>query len=296
MAAGLDGLKNAYAYLGELGPLGAVLDELVPLLRRLQNPELLQWAVFESAFAAIGAAEWEAAEARIGEAITISARNGYYLHEGWFATHLAWVARLQGHHGAALDHARRAMGLAEGTDHRWFATTADVQLACTLRELGDTEQAVALLTSARERAEREGAEGHLLRCLGPLAEATGCPDVLADADALLGQIRAPAGSAWLLGSDSYVTIAHAWTNHGEPTRAREVISPLLHAAERQGWIPALAAGKLVDGRAAAALGDLTAARSALRDAVDLAHRHRMPRIEHDATAALGTVTTAVVPP
>jgi hypothetical protein len=202
---------------------------------------------------------------------------------------------MQGHHGPALGHARRAMALAEGTDHRWFATTADVQLGSTLRELGDTEQAVALLTSARKRAEREGAEGHLLRCLGPLAEATGCPDVLADADALLGHIRTPPGSAWLLGTDVYVTIAHAWINHGEPTRAREVMSPLLGAAEREGWIPALAAGKLVDGRAAAALGDLTAARSALRDAADLAHRHRMPRIEHDATAALSTITTAFRP-
>ena len=58
LAAGLDGLKNAYAYLGWTGELAGVLSELVPLLRRLGDAALLQWAVFESAFAAFGAAEW----------------------------------------------------------------------------------------------------------------------------------------------------------------------------------------------------------------------------------------------
>ena len=34
LAAGLDGLKTAHAYLGHAGPLAGVLDELEPLLRR----------------------------------------------------------------------------------------------------------------------------------------------------------------------------------------------------------------------------------------------------------------------
>lgn len=286
LAAGLDGLKNAHAYLGELGPLREVLDELVPLVRRLGDPELLQWAVFESAFAAVGAADWDGAEGRIGEAIAISARCGYTLDEGWFTAHLAWVARLRGHHERSLDHAGRAMGLVQGTDHRWYATSADVQMAGTLLELGRTEQAVALLTAARERAEREGAEAYLLRCLGALAEATGSPAVLADADALLARVAAPPGSAWLLGTDAYLAVARAWLDQDEPARARAVISTLLAAAERQGWVPALAAGGLVNGRAAAALGDLDSARWALRRALGLARRHGMPHVERDAAAAL----------
>ena len=95
LAAGLDGLKNAYAYLGWTGELAGVLSELVPLLRRLGDAALLQWAVFESAFAAFGAAEWGTAEGRIGDAITISERSGHDLHAGWFTAYLSWLERLR---------------------------------------------------------------------------------------------------------------------------------------------------------------------------------------------------------
>lgn len=289
LAAGLDGLKNAHAYLGQVEPLGRVLDELVPLLRRLGESELLQWAVFESAVPAVGAARWEAAEDRIGEAITISRAGGFVLDEGWFTAHLAGVARMRGHHERSLDTARRAMALVDGTDHRWYATNADVELAGTLLELGRCQEAVALLGAARERAEREGAEAYLLRCLGPLAEATGSDAVLADADALLARVQAPPGSAWLWGTDAYVAVARSWLRRGDPARTRTVLAPLLAAAERQGWVPALTTGRIVDARACAALGDVDSARSVLHDAAVLAEQHGMPRVARDAKAALETL-------
>ncbi len=290
LAAGLDGLKNAYAYLGEVEPLGEVIAELEPLLRRLGDPELLQWAVFESAFAAVGAADWAGAEGRIGEAITISERSGYELNGAWFTAHLGWVVRLQGRYHLALDHGRRAVQLASRTDHRWFATPGYSQLATTLLELDRTTEAVELLTAALDRAEREGAEAYVLRCLAPLAEATRSRTVLADAQALLGLVTAPPGSAWLLGTDAYLAIARAWLHHDEPGRARAVLAPLLAAAERQRWVPAQAAGWLVDGQAAAALGDVTSARPTLQRAVRLAGRHGLPRVERDARAALAVLS------
>ncbi len=286
LAAGLDGLKNAYAYLGELGPLDAVLGELVPLLRRLGDPDLLQWAAFESAFAPIAAAAWSAAEQRIGEAIAISRRSGYTLPESWFTAHLGWVARLQGRYPEALAHGRRAVDLAAGTEHRWYATTGDSLLAGTLLELDRTAEAEQLLTAARNRAQVDGAEAYLLRCLAPLAEVTGSAAVLAEADALLAGIEAPAGTAWLLGTDAYLAIARGWLHQGDAARARAVLRPLLAAAERLDWVPAQAGGALVDGRAAASLGCPGPARTALAQAVRLAARHGLSHIERQARAAL----------
>ena len=147
----------------------------MPLLRRLGDPELLQWAVFESAFAAIGAADWDAAERRITDAIAISERSGHDLHGAWFTAHLGWVERQRGRYDRAVELGRRAVRLTAGTHHRWFATTGYSQLGATLLELGRTGEAVDLLTLARDRAEHDGAEAYLLRCLAPLAEATGSP-------------------------------------------------------------------------------------------------------------------------
>ena len=56
LAAGLDGLKTAHAYLGHAGALAGVLDELEPLLRRQGDLFRLQHAVFESACAQARAA------------------------------------------------------------------------------------------------------------------------------------------------------------------------------------------------------------------------------------------------
>ncbi len=296
LAAGLDGLKNAHAYLGDLAPLRSVLDELVPLLRRLGDLELLQWAVFESSFGAIGSADWDTAEHRITEAVTISERGGYDLHGAWFTGHLGWVERLRGRHRAAVEHGRRAVEATRRTPHRWFATCGDSQLAVTLLELGERDEARALLTVARDRAEREGAEAYLLRCLAPLAEVTGSAAVLEDADTLLARVRAPEGSAWLLGTDAYLAVGRAWLGRGEPERARAVLSPLLAAAERQGWVPAQAAGGLVDGRAAAALGEHDLARDLLCRAGQLATGHGMPTVARSAARALRALAVPMPTP
>jgi DNA-binding SARP family transcriptional activator/tetratricopeptide (TPR) repeat protein len=289
LAAGLDGLKNAYAYLGWTGELAGVLSELVPLLRRLGDAALLQWAVFESAFVAFGAADWGTAEGRIGEAITISERSGHDLHAGWFTAYLSWLERLRCRYPRALDHGRRAIALTEGTNHRWFATVGYSQLGIALLETGRTAEAIELLTRACDRAEPDGAEAYLLRCLAPLAEATGSPTLLAKADALLDLVDAPAGSAWLLGTDAYLAVARGWLRQDEPRRARTVLAPLLGAADRHGWVPAQAAGAVVDGLAASALGDVARARTALCRAAELGSLHGMPGIGRAARAALSAL-------
>ena len=59
------------------------------------------------------------------------------------------------------------------------------------------------------------------------------------------------------------------------------------AAERNGWLPARAAGAVVDGRAAAALGDTVTARAVLGRGVALGREHGMPAVVREAEAALG---------
>jgi hypothetical protein len=70
---------------------------------------------------------------------------------------------------------------------------------------------------------------------------------------LLDQASIPDGGAWMLGYEAYLSLAEAWLAHDEPT-AYAVLAPLLSVAEREPWIPALAAALAVDGRVLARLG------------------------------------------
>jgi DNA-binding SARP family transcriptional activator/tetratricopeptide (TPR) repeat protein len=301
LAVGLDGLKNAYAYLGEVGPLRGVVEELDPLLRRLGDPVLLQWTVFESAFPAVGAGAWEAAERRIREALEVNRRSGQRVYGSWFEAHLGWLARLQGRFPDAVEHGRRAVAAAASVRHRWMGPAARAMLAVTLLECGEPGRALPLLIDAREQAPADGSEAYLLRCLAPLAEAGGDRAVLDEADALLAGAALPAGSAWLLGADAYLCVARAWLAHGEPARARAVLAPLLAAARRLRWVPALGTGGLVDGLAATALGAGDAP-ARLTEVAELAGAHGMPAIADRAARALrrgapgGPVPVAVLPP
>jgi len=64
----------------------------------------------------------------------------------------------------------------------------------------------------------------------------------------------------MLGYEVYLSLAEAWLGHGEPDRARAVLAPLLAVAEREPWIPSLAAALAADGRALARLGQHEQAR------------------------------------
>jgi tetratricopeptide (TPR) repeat protein len=237
-----------------------VLDELEPLLRGLGDLELLQWAVFESAFAPVAAGEWDRALERIDDALAVNRRSGRQVHAAWFVAHLGWIARLRGRPDEAVDYGRRAVALATPFAHRWFVPVAEAFLGAALYDAGETASAVRLLTGACEQIGRRGAEAHRLRCVAPLAEASGSREVLDEAAALLAGIDAPTDSAWLPGADAYLAVGRAWLQHGEPGRAREAVRPLRSAAARHGWRTVLAQADLVDARAAAALGDLDADR------------------------------------
>jgi len=128
-------------------------------------------------------------------------------------------------------------------------------------------------------------EAYLLRCAAPLAAATGSSAVLAEAAGWLEQAGIPDGGAWMLGYEVYLSLAEAWLGHGEPDRARAVLAPLLAVAEREPWIPSLAAALAADGRALARLGQHEQARAELGRATRLAGQHGLAHVLHEASKA-----------
>jgi DNA-binding SARP family transcriptional activator/tetratricopeptide (TPR) repeat protein len=236
LASALDGLKTGYAYLGEIDELNAVLGELEPLLRRQGDLFRLHWALFESAFSAIAAADWDAAIDRIEEAAEINRMIGYTANQPWYDAHLGWVERLRGTYDRALFYGRRAVQGAPHATHPWWNVVANTMLATTLLELGERAEAITLLEQARQAADRDGAQAYLLLCVASLAEATGSRETLDEADLLLRQIAAPAGSAWLWGANAYLAVARGWLAIDEPARARHALAPLIEAATRIPWV------------------------------------------------------------
>ncbi|HEX2807912.1 MAG TPA: tetratricopeptide repeat protein, partial [Kineosporiaceae bacterium] len=240
----------------------------------------------ERVFPAVAAADWRRARSSIDEAIEVNRRSGYGDYRTWFVAHLGWVARMQGRYEEALALGRRAVDASAQQGHRWWRPTAQALLATSLRKAGRTAEAADLLTEALAELGPDGAPAPRLRCLAELAAATGSRTLLDEADAALSAISVPPGSAWLVGSDAYLAVARCWLTLGSPERAGTIVAGLLRAAERQRWIPVLADAELVQGLIATALGDARAGVTSLTRARDLARRHGMANIEHEAQAML----------
>lgn len=285
LAYALDGLKTAHAYTGDLAGLAPVLAELEPLLRRRGDLWRLQWTVFETALPALAAGDWATALAGVQRAAAVNRRSGYLAYEPWYLAHLGWIERLRGRLDEALAHGERALAAATAGGHPWWTATAAGFLGATLLATGDPDAAGRVLTGGLAVAERNGAEAYRLRCLGPLAEATGLRSDVDRADAMLDRIVATDGAAWLMGSDAYLAVARAWLARAEPDRALAALAPLLAAAERAGWVGPFAEGLLVAGRCAAARDEPARAARLLARAGELAAAHDMPLIAAAATGS-----------
>jgi DNA-binding SARP family transcriptional activator/tetratricopeptide (TPR) repeat protein len=285
LAAGLDGLKNVHAYLGHTDVLATVLDELDPLLRRQGDLYLLQTAVFESAFVPMAAGDWDQAITATESAIEINRRSGWPHWAASYFAYLGWLARLRGRDDEAVSLGRRALHLCQANDHPWVDALACAELGTTLVAAGNRAEAIELLERGHATAETAGAEAYVLHCLGPLAEVTRSPAVLAEADRLLAGARLPAGDAWVLGYEVYLSVARGWLTADQPERARAVLAPLLGAVDRVPWVAALAAALVVDAEALSHLGELARARAALDRGTALARDHGLAHVLREAHTA-----------
>src|SRR5581483_8574124 len=208
---------------------------------RLGDSFLLQWAEFESAFPAIAAADWPAAAAAMESAIEINGKAGYPHCAAWYIAHQGWLARLRGRIDDAIRLGRQALKRIEQHEVAWWRATACAILGDAVLLAGDRPQAVGLFEQGLEAAREAGLEAYMLRCGAPLAAATGSRAVLGEATRLLDQAGIPDGGAWMLGYEAYLSLAEAWLAHGDPERARAVLAPMLVVADREPWLPALAA-------------------------------------------------------
>jgi tetratricopeptide (TPR) repeat protein len=287
LAAGLDGLKTVYVNLGDISALTRVLAELIPLLHRLREPFLLQWAEFESAFPAIAAADWTAAAAAMESAIQINGTAGYPHTAAWYVAHQGWLARLRGRTEEAIMLGHKAVELTRQYEVTWWQATACAVLGDTVLLAGDRAGAIALFERGLAAARQADVEAYQLRCAAPLAAATGSRAMLNEATGLLEHASIPDGGAWMLGYEAYLSLADAWLAHGEPDRAHAVLVPLLAVADREPWLPALTAALAADGRALTRLGQDEQARTQLDRAAGLAGRYGMPHVLRDARETLG---------
>jgi tetratricopeptide (TPR) repeat protein len=159
-------------------------------------------------------------------------------------------------------------------------------LGGTLFAAGDRAGAIELFEHAMAAAQHAEMEAYLLRSAAPLAAATGSLAMLSQAAGLLEKATMPAGTAWMLGYEAYLSVAQAWLAHDDPERARAVLAPLRATAERAPWMIALAEALVVDGRALIRLGERGQARSHLERAAGLAAEHGLPYVRRDARSAL----------
>jgi hypothetical protein len=240
--AGLDGLKASYAYLGEVGALGPIVDELEPLARRAGDLFRLQWIVFERAFIPLAAGDWGAATTLVEEALALNRRSGRGRYEGWFIAHLGWIARLDGRMDDAIGHGRRSVALLAGSHAWWDSITCSI-LATTLLDAGGESaatEATVLLRRGLAAADRSDAVAYRLRCLAQLADVTGAPELRAQATFMLEAARFPDGTAWLHGWDAYLALTRAWLADGNRAKAAAVLVPFVGAARSAGWDAVLA--------------------------------------------------------
>jgi tetratricopeptide (TPR) repeat protein len=292
LAAALDGLKTAYAYLGDLARLAPVLAELEPLLRAQGDLWRLQWTVLESAFPAVAVGDWDAALDRIAAGRALNRRSRFGAYEAWFVVHAGWVQRLRGRPAEAVAAGREAVELAarEGGSHPWWPAAAHAFLGTTLLAGGDRAAAVRELETTLRITVDAGADAYLLRGLAPLAEATGDRVLLARADRLLAGVTAPAGAAWLLGADAYLAVARAWLAAGEPDRAQAVLDRLLPAAS--GWPVLVALAAEVAAEVATARGDEPTARQCAALAAVLAARYGVALRGQQSSASIPAARAA----
>ena len=227
--------------------LEAVTPELESILRRGMPRYFLDWSTFESSFVPMARGQWDAAVARMEEAMALTLRSGYLQFRPMFLAHIGWVHRSRGDYGRALSVGVDAMDLAMETGHPWWTAIAGTQLGWTLTELGAFDRAIPQLERSLEAADRDGAESYVVRSLGHLALATWLggqrdrtEDLLGRAEEILGGVRSGEGPSFLHGAHAYAATARTLIEMGRFDDAERLLAPVLATAGPAGWREAAA--------------------------------------------------------
>ncbi|MDR7255254.1 DNA-binding SARP family transcriptional activator [Nocardioides sp. BE266] len=230
----LDGLKTVAWHLGDAPTLAGAVQELEPLVRERQDPWLLQWVVFESAFVPAARDDWDGARALLEDARDLNRRSGFPAYAGYLQAYEGWVARLAGDLPDARRLGRLSVEATSAVDHPWWHSWAAGLLAATLLQTGDIDEAESVARAGLAALSGTARPGRLL-CASALAAVTG--ELTRGATDALAEVDCPPGRAWVMGADAYLLLAGAAKVRGDDAEAARLIAPLREATT-ESW-PAL---------------------------------------------------------
>src|SRR5712691_3574654 len=293
LALAMDSLAVAAAFIGDFTTLEEIGPQLTAIHRRHGDLWYLQFALYQGCYVPIGQGRWDDAIVQLEEALALNRRIGDRGNEPIYTSTLCWVHGSRGAYAHAIENGRLAVNRSDELGHTELLGWNAGCLGWVLLEAYALEEAVALLERGREAAEGAMALNFVLRCIGPLVWAywllgdTERAQTLAvQAEALCQQLTVPPGRAFLQGIHAYVAIAWVHLARGEAARARQLLTPVLAAAETCGWQEAIAYGSLVVGQSLVASGAADQAEQALQRALQVTHEVRLPGVAWKTHAAL----------
>jgi class 3 adenylate cyclase len=262
----MDSLKFAALQLGDLERLEELCAELERSQRRRGDLWYLQWTLCESCYVPLERCDWQEAERRVAEALSISDRMGGERNTGvLFRDTASWIARCRGHYARSLAFGREAVAVADTPEADWLGWAA-AGLAIPLLDLRAAELAVPVLERGLAAAERNRARGQIFRCLGALSSATRMTGAdtqartLAErAQQIAEQVTTPPGNVDFWGEQAYFAIAETHLANGDVERAEQTMRGRLQAWERSGAQRSIAITARFLARCAEARGDWAAA-------------------------------------
>jgi class 3 adenylate cyclase/tetratricopeptide (TPR) repeat protein len=248
-----DALKLVAQQLGDVDRLEELSDDLLASLGdRAEDEWYLPWVLLESGFVPLARGRWDEASERFHEALELTRSRGRRYQEPLFLDAVGWLHRMRGDYQRAIENGGAAADLAHELGAGEWASWAEASLGWTLIEAGSLDEAARRLEPGLRTAEATNAPAQIARCTCLLACARsllGDPDEagkLAErGEALLDRVTAPPGQAWLYGGHAFLALGRVHLEAGEPERARAIAAPILEAAERTGWGPALAGAALL---------------------------------------------------
>jgi tetratricopeptide (TPR) repeat protein len=293
LALAMDCIEVAAAFVGDFATLDELAPQLVALHRRHGDLWYLQFALYQWCYAAIGAGRWDDAIAQLEEVLAINRRIGDRGSEPIYMSTLSWVYRSCGAYQEALVYGSQSVAQSEELGNAESTAWNAACLGWTMLEVYALEESIRHLKRGMEAAEGSRVFSHMLRCAGPLAWACwllgdekGAQTLSAQAEGLCQHVTAPPDRAFVQGMHAYVAIAWVHLARGEAEQARQLLTPVLEAAERCGWQEAIAYGSLVVGQSLAACGDASGAESAFRQALQTTRNVGLPAVAWKTHAAL----------
>ncbi len=299
LAIAMDSLLLASVPIADFATIDETARQLVEIHRSHGDLWYLQFAFVQWSYVPMGAGRWQEALARVDEALAVNRRIGDRGNEPMYLAFQCWINLSRGEYARALTEGRRAVEVATELGHVEWIAWGETFLGWVLYELGAPAEAVRHLREGLEAAERSGALLHAVNCAGHLAWAhrlagdeAAARAAANRAEALMSQVRAPAGRAFVVGTPAYVAVARVHLARGDPAGAERVLGPMLVAAEACGWQAAIALASLVIGRCRAARGSREGAESVLRRALAIARGIDLAAVGWETHAVLAGLCRA----